>query len=103
MSKVTLNRTIRAILNNALGQLFPDSFTLQVWYKEAGVLAYDVTIQVTVKEQPVFKRVYHVNLAEVLEFDGLGNNILGDVKTHFGKEGEEVKEAAPKKRVKNGW
>jgi hypothetical protein len=59
-------------------------------------------VNVTVGNQPKFKKTYRVNLGELLDLAGLGNNILGEVKQHFGKEGVEVEPVKREKKAKVG-
>ena len=103
MNKVDINKAVRGTLKDALDQLFPGDFNLQITYKDAGTLAYDVTVNVTVGTQPKFSKVYRVDLGKLLDLAGLGNNILGEVKAHFGKDGVEVEPVKrEKKAVKSG-
>lgn len=99
MNKVDLNRTIRGTLREALDQLFPGDSSLQITYKDVGVLAYDVTVTVTVGTQPKFKKTYRVDLGKLSDLAGLGNNILGEVKAHFGKEGVETEPVKKEKKT----
>lgn len=100
-NKKQLNDTIKEILKNALSQLFPDNSTLQVWIDETGTLTYRLTIKVTAGAQ-VFKKEYSVNLADALDLAGLGNSIVGEVKQHFGVEGQELEAPKREKRAKSG-